>query len=335
MQNFAIMRIEKRKDIGSVRRCAEHHLRTVPTPNADPNRGIKILAGYDKPQDITAIVNGVAKDLAKRKDAIKALDIFCGASPEFFQQGGSIREFEAIALEWVKETFGADNIVLAVTHSDECTEHFHCLLTPVTPDGKLSASHWLDGPKKLRALQTSFADAMKPLGLERGVEGSKAKHEDIKTYYGKLEPAAKQAKATIAKAEKVENLQSGREAKIVAKASELAREKEALSEWRDKLETTSQTLQNERQKLVQRKTEIIQKETFLTKLADELQAQKKGMLKIINKVHGLIPEWLREELKSLFPIEQKKAPANMQIAPQAVLETDRESPSKKLFPRPK
>jgi hypothetical protein len=334
LANFAIMRIEKRKDIGSVRRCAAHHLRTAPTPNADPNRGIKVLTGSSDPNDVTMIINGVASDLMKRKDAIRAMDVFCGASPEFFAQGGSIREFEAIALAWASETFGPDNIVLAVTHEDESTPHVQMLITPVTPAGKLSASHWLDGPKKLRALQNSFADAMKPLGLERGIEGSKAKHEDIKTFYGKLEPAAKQAKATIDKAEEVQILQTAREAKIVAGASQLAQAEAALMARQKQLEDASDALQIEQREVAQIKAEIVRKETFLSKLTDELQAQKKGLLKIMNKVHGLIPEWLRAELKNLFPAENSTPPAGVKIASKAVLETEREAPRNKHFPKP-
>ncbi len=130
------------------------------------------------------------------------MDVFCGASPEFFQAGGSVAEFEAKALQWAAETFGADNVALAVTHEDELTPHVTLLILPITPKGKLAASHWLDGPKKLEALQDSFAMAMAPLGLERGIRGSKAKHEDVRRWYSELMPKMIRAEARIEEAQK-------------------------------------------------------------------------------------------------------------------------------------
>lgn len=304
MANFAIMRIEKRKDIASVRRTAEHHLRTVPTPNADPSGTIKILAGFGTPNDITTIVGGVAKNLAKRKDAIKALDLFFGASPEFFKQGGSIRDFEATALKWAGDTFGEDNIVLAVTHEDETTPHVHIILTPVTPKGTLSASHWLDGPAKLRKLQNTFADAMKPLGLERGVEGSKAKHEDIKTYYGKLEPAMRKAEKIIAKADQVEQQQAMREARIAVEATKLDEARTSLTEWQSGLKEASNHLKIEQHKHAEREKALDRKETFLQQLGQELQRQKKAL----QEAFISLPAAVQQKLAAIFKREPKQPP---------------------------
>jgi len=47
----------------------------------------------------------------------------------------------------------------------------------------LSAKDFIGGRERLRADQTSFAQVLKPLGLERGIEGSKAKHQTIRSYY--------------------------------------------------------------------------------------------------------------------------------------------------------
>lgn len=302
MANYAIMRIEKRKDITSVRRTAEHHLRTVPTPNADPAGSIKILAGFGTPNDITTVVGGVAKSLAKRKDAIKALDLFFGASPDFFAQGGSIRDFEAIALKWAGDTFGEDNIVLAVTHEDETTPHVHIILTPITPKGTLSASHWLDGPAKLRKLQNTFADAMKPLGLERGVEGSKAKHEDIKTYYGKLEPAMKKAEKTIAKADEIEQQQAQRQAKNAHEATKLDEARKSLTEWQAGLKEASNHLKIEQHKLAEREKALDRKESFLQQLAQELQKQKKALQEAFTS----LPASIQQKLASIFKREPQQ-----------------------------
>lgn len=202
MANFAIMRIEKRRDLGAVRRCADHHLRTDDnTANADPDGEIVVLAGSEDARFVTGLIRDRTKPLMRRKDAIRAMDVFCGASPEFFASGGSIRDFEAIALKWAGDTFGVDNVVMAVTHEDELTPHVQMLVTPITPGGRLAASHWLDGPKKLEGLQDTFAAAMQPLGLERGIRGSTAKHEDVKRWYSQLKPMMASAELRIAEAE--------------------------------------------------------------------------------------------------------------------------------------
>lgn len=197
---FAIMRIEKRKDMSAIRRCAAHHLRTVHTPNADPERGIKLLAGPSTDAEVVEIFKRAVEPLKRRKDATLCLDMFIGASPSFFASGGSVEAFEARAMNWAVRTFGADNVVCAVTHNDESTPHVQLLLAPITPQGRLSASHWIDGPKRLSALQDSLADAMKPLGLVRGVKGSKAKHQQVRRWYAELGPRIKAAQAQIAQA---------------------------------------------------------------------------------------------------------------------------------------
>lgn len=199
---YAIMRIEKRRDLASVRRCAEHHLRAADTPNADPLGRIRVLAGSCMASDVTALIRDTTGPLMKRKDGVRCLDVFCGASPEFFASGGSVAQFEKNAMVWASATFGADNVALAVTHEDELTPHIQMLVTPITPKGTLAASYWLDGPKRLEALQDSFAAAMAPLGLERGIRGSKAKHEDVKRWYSELLPRMKFAESRIEVAQK-------------------------------------------------------------------------------------------------------------------------------------
>ena len=42
---------------------------------------------------------------------------------------------------------------------------------------------WLGGRSKLSQTQTEFANHVKELGLERGLENSKARHKTIQKYY--------------------------------------------------------------------------------------------------------------------------------------------------------
>ena len=52
--------------------------------------------------------------------------------------------------------------------------------------GRLNAKKWLGGRSKMSKMQTDFAKDLKKMGLERGVEGSKAEHTTIKQYYSDL-----------------------------------------------------------------------------------------------------------------------------------------------------
>jgi hypothetical protein len=54
---------------------------------------------------------------------------------------------------------------------------------PIDEKGGLNAKKWLGGRAKLSQTQTDFANEVKSLGLERGLENSKARHKTLKKYY--------------------------------------------------------------------------------------------------------------------------------------------------------
>jgi hypothetical protein len=59
----------------------------------------------------------------------------------------------------------------------------------LTEKGHLSAEK-IFNPETLKDLQTSYAQAMAPHGLERGVEGSRRPHQDMKQAYGRQDKIA-------------------------------------------------------------------------------------------------------------------------------------------------
>jgi hypothetical protein len=60
------------------------------------------------------------------------------------------------------------------------------LLTPIDENGKLNARKFFGGRDKMSALQDDFYNSVgKEFGLDRGIKGSKAKHQTIKSYYEK------------------------------------------------------------------------------------------------------------------------------------------------------
>ena len=73
------------------------------------------------------------------------------------------------SIDWVKKTFG-DNIIDAQLHLDETTPHIHTFVIPLDDKGKLNARAFLGGTRdRMVELQTSYAEAVKSFGLERGI----------------------------------------------------------------------------------------------------------------------------------------------------------------------
>lgn len=299
--SYAILRIEKRKGLDAVRRAANHNLRAVDTPNADPDRGIRVLAGSTSAPGVVDAVNDRTKPLVKRKDAIRCIEVLAAMSPDYAKKNISTEAFELAAMTWARDTFGAENILSAVVHEDETTPHIQMLITPVTPKGNLAASHWLDGPKKLSKLQDTYADAMKPLGLERGIKGSKAKHEDIKTYYGELEPNMRRAKEAIAEAERVEKelaekmrLNGLRAAKIASGEIALTKRQNALDEAKKRLAEDEKFFESEKTAKIDR----------IRQLVDEIARQKTALSALAKKMPAALLAEFREILGMKTPAQE-------------------------------
>lgn len=87
------------------------------------------------------------------------------------------------ATQFFQRHFGKENVVNGNVHHDELgAAHMHLGLVPVTKEGRLSAKT-LFTPDTLRQLQTDFANEVgAKYDLERGREGSTAKHLDELTF---------------------------------------------------------------------------------------------------------------------------------------------------------
>lgn len=180
---YAILRTAKLKEIGHIAGSLAHTFRTRETPNADQARAhLNENSGPETPE---AILNAIKERLPEkvRKNGVRCIEYFIGGSPEHFQTSDGAAYFED-AKRWLIERHGAENVISTHVHRDETTPHMVAYVVPITPDGKLSARHFLGGPDAMRELQTDFAERVgKRHGLERGVEGSKAKHQTIAEYY--------------------------------------------------------------------------------------------------------------------------------------------------------
>lgn len=169
--------------------------RTQETENADPSRADlnEILLGSDDPAaDVAEALDRVQQQTGKplRKNGVRAVELFFGMSPDWAKNASQedIKAWADASQAWAEETFGMDNLVQLRLHQDETTPHLTGFMVPQDPKtGRLNASRWFDGRKALSDLQTSYAAAMAPFGLERGIEGSGATHERVKSFYGSIQ----------------------------------------------------------------------------------------------------------------------------------------------------
>ena len=204
-----VARLAKVSGFGTVGAVGAHHARTRPTANADPAR----LARNEwlvKPEGglVDAVKTRIQRaetlrreeaeradrktPRKRRSDAVLAVEVLLSASPEFFRperpwEAGTyeperLAAWRDASLAWLKDRYGA-NLVSAVLHLDEATPHIQAVFVPLTADNRLSAKELIGGREHLRTFQNSVAEAMAPLGIQRGLEGSVAQHTDVDEYY--------------------------------------------------------------------------------------------------------------------------------------------------------
>jgi hypothetical protein len=122
------------------------------------------------------------------------------ASPEWWEKASKQEqdEFFKQSREWLADKYGADRIITSTVHRDETSPHLSAFVVPLTKDGRLSAKEFIGGRNQMSQDQTTFARAVKHLGLERGIEGSRAKHTTIKSYYERVNsPIHKNPSVTV------------------------------------------------------------------------------------------------------------------------------------------
>lgn len=177
---YAILRIKKLKTVGSLAAAGAHIHRKRPTPNADPSKGIEVLHGSD---DLRKDVES-RLPTKRRSNAVLAVEMLLTASPEWFRNGGSVESWTDHCIAWLDARYGK-NCVNVCRHDDESSNHIHAVITPITPDGRLSCDEFFGTPQKLSKLQDDYADCMKPFGLDRGIPRTqtKRKHQHVRRFY--------------------------------------------------------------------------------------------------------------------------------------------------------
>ena len=137
------------------------------------------------------------------KNQTKAIRIILTGSHEQMmkiEQDDKLDKWIDANLRWLRETFGADNVVSCVLHMDEKTPHLHATVVPIVTGERKRKSR--EGEKKYRTqsgprlsaddvmsrarlstYQNTYAKAMREFGLQRVVVGLTAKHHSNGEYY--------------------------------------------------------------------------------------------------------------------------------------------------------
>ena len=197
--SFAIYRTAKLKSFGEIGGSLSHTYRTRPTPNADENKqhlNKHIFETYN--QCFDALKNAIPEK--RRSNAVLCIEHLITASPDWNGWGTKKEEeFFKKSLEFLNNKYGKENVACSI-HRDETTPHLIVYVVPIDEKGGLNAKKWLGGRAKLSQTQTDFANEVKNLGLERGLENSKARHKTIKQFYAEIEkptPKLKEKKYEI------------------------------------------------------------------------------------------------------------------------------------------
>ena len=185
MNNTYCLSIERRnsynaKSSSSVNAAYEHNLRLYPEgkmpENIDENLTPlnKTLVALPDGETYMSLCKKAERSAKKvtgrkiRKDAVRALTFVCNYQSDCMDKE-KIYQWAADSLEWIKKTFGEDNIKHAVLHMDEpgTNPHLHIMVIPVDSRGSLCCHNILREPYRIYQ-DNYFNEVANKYGLSRG-----------------------------------------------------------------------------------------------------------------------------------------------------------------------
>ena len=204
-----------------------------------------------------------------RSNAILALDVVTTFSRED-RERINLDQWKNENIKWLQKNFNAapdkygDNILSVMYHGDEVGNvHCHAFIQPIDDKGHLNASYYTDGRENGKSrytlLQDSYGEQMQQFGLKRGLEGSKAKHKDIKKFYTELNQAIrsvpKPLKGELA-TDYYKRFQENMEILATSYMKKGLERERSVDEWiTEKTNEFKQKMQEERKKLKQEKAQ--------------------------------------------------------------------------------
>ena len=215
---FAVCHIQK--GAGNDAPVTAHIGRRVHPANADQSRehlNEQLVEYPDGVENRTQAIQhrietaGITRKIGTNQ--VRALRVMLSGTHEDMKRieaAGQLGEWCADSLDWLRKTFGAENVVSADLHRDEQTPHIHATIVPiVTGERRKKPSNKPADPNKrtyrkkpantvrlcaddvmtrknLERFQDTYAERMAKYGLERGIRGSEARHIATPQYYRDL-----------------------------------------------------------------------------------------------------------------------------------------------------
>ena len=211
---YAVLHLEKAK--GADSGMSAHIERTIQPKNADPTRthlNRELIQFPDGVRNRTAAIQhrldtaGLKRKIGKNQvQAIRIVLTGTNADMEQIEQTGRLDEWCQDNIDWLRKTYGADNVVSAVLHMDEETPHIHATVIPIVQTERKKQKKEQTAKKRYRTkapaprlcadevmsrtnlicYQDTYAEQMAAYGLHRGIKGSEAQHISTHEYYRSL-----------------------------------------------------------------------------------------------------------------------------------------------------
>lgn len=209
---YAVLHLDKAK--GADSGMSAHIERTIHPKNADPTRTHLNRELIQFPDGVTNRTQAIQHRLdtagLKRKIAnnqVRAIRILLTGTHEDMMQiekNGKLDDWCQDNIDWLRKTYGIDNVVSVVLHMDESTPHLHATVVPIVQTERQRKKKEQEGTYRkeapaprlcaddvmsranLKRYQNTYAEAMQKYGLQRGIEGSEAQHISTHEYYRSL-----------------------------------------------------------------------------------------------------------------------------------------------------
>ena len=223
---FVVLHMEKAH--GSDSGTTAHIERFIIPKNADPTRthlNRKLIDYPDGVKDRSAASQrrleeaGLTRKIGSNQ--VRAIRINVSGTHEDMERiekEGRLDEWCADNLSYFADLFGKENIVAAHLHRDEETPHIHITLVPIVKGERKRRKREEQAKKryrkkptdtvrlcaddimtrlKLKSYQDTYAIAMAKYGLQRGIDGSTARHKSTQQYYNETKKLADSLKAEV------------------------------------------------------------------------------------------------------------------------------------------
>lgn len=225
---FVVLHLDKSP--GNEAPMTAHIARTVMPANADPTRthlNKNLMEFSEGVKDRTEAIQHRLKNAGLErkigKNQVQVIRVMLTGSHEdmkLIEAEGKLGDWCNDNLDWLAKTFGKENVVSATLHMDEDTPHIHASVVPIATGKRRKKSNKPEPPNKkkyrkknyeaprlcaddvmardkLKDYQDSYAIAMNKCGLQRGIDGSEARHISTQQYYRDLVVKSEDLKETV------------------------------------------------------------------------------------------------------------------------------------------